>query len=145
MSKRIYVGELARMTGLNTNTIRYYESLGLLPPAKRSESGYREYSPDDAERLRFIQRAKVIGLSLDEVKDIIDHAVGGAAPCNRVAGFVEQKITEVDQRIKDLQSFRESLVDLLKEMKPVGDRPSGAICGYIESLDFERKDVSNGA
>jgi len=81
------IGELARDVGLNPPTIRYYEEIGLIPEAPRSESGYRLYSEEDARRLKFIQRAKMLSLSLEEIKEMVLSAVDGdlskAAECFR--------------------------------------------------------------
>lgn len=144
MDKGLYIGELARMTGLNTNTIRYYESQGLLLPAERSESGYRVYSEEDIGRLRFIQKAKLIGLSLAEIKDIIEHRVDGTSPCEQVATFLANKIADVEQRIKDLQDFLGDLLTLQERMQPGEGHPEGAICGYIEGLDLKEIGERNG-
>jgi DNA-binding transcriptional MerR regulator len=72
------IGELATRFGLNPKTIRYYEEIGLLPRAERSDSGYRLYDEHDVERLGFIRRAKTLGLSLDEIRDILSVQEGKA-------------------------------------------------------------------
>lgn len=143
MVKGHYIGGLARITGLNTNTIRYYESLGLLSPAERSESGYRIYSVEDAERLTFIQKAKALGLSLSEVKNILDHKAEGVSPCRRVATFLDQKITEVEHRIRDLMTFKDELVTLRQRMEP-GEEPPGKYCGFIESVEPKERGDKDG-
>lgn len=71
MPESMRIGELAVHFSLNPKTIRYYQEIGLLPRAHRSESGYRLYDELDAERLNFIRRAKTLGLSLDEIRDIL--------------------------------------------------------------------------
>ena len=67
MAKQRYIGALAKATGINPKTIRYYEGIGLLPRAKRTNAGYRTYHPDDAKRLQFIKKAQTMGLSLEEI------------------------------------------------------------------------------
>lgn len=143
MVKGLYIGELARLTGLNTNTIRYYESQGLLLRAERSESGYRVYREEDADRLRFIQKAKTLGLSLTEVKDILDHRAEGVSPCSRVATFLDQRIVAVDQRIRDLTAFKDELVTLRHRMPP-GDEAPGKFCGFIEGVELKEGSESEG-
>ena len=145
MDKGFYIGELARITGLNTNTIRYYETQGLLLTVERNEVGYRIYSLGDAERLTFIKKAKAIGLSLAEVKDIIDHWTDGTSPCKRVETFLEQKIADVKQRIQDLQTFQDELVALQRRMAPTRNTPYGTVCGYIEELELKGEETHHGA
>jgi DNA-binding transcriptional MerR regulator len=137
MSKGYFIGELARLVGTNPNTIRYYEAQGLLSPAQRSESGYRIYGEGDAARLLFIQKAKLLGMSLTEIKEIVEHQDDDASPCARVSGFLDQKIDEVDQRIKDLNAFRGELISLRQRMVPDGGLPEGRFCGFIEELDLQ--------
>lgn len=143
MVKGLYIGELARMTGLNTNTIRYYESQGLLLHAERSGSGYRLYSDEDADRLRFIQKAKALGLSLTEIKSILEYRAKGVLPCSLVAASLDQKIVEVEQRIKDLTTFKEELMTLRQQMQP-GEEASGTFCGFIEGVAFTERGKKNG-
>lgn len=80
VKKSLFIGELSRQVGISTGTIRYYERLGLLKPPQRTESQYRVYSQEDSERLRFIQKAKRFGLSLDEIKKLIDISASGVPP-----------------------------------------------------------------
>lgn len=140
MTKGIFIGELARLTGTNTNTIRYYESQGLMLTAQRSESGYRVYSDEDAMRINFIQKAKLIGLSLTEIRDILDHRAKGSSPCAQVASYLDCKVADVDQRVRDLLAFREELVTLRARMRPDGDSPEGVICGFIEGLPRQEQE-----
>jgi DNA-binding transcriptional MerR regulator len=65
------IDDLARQTGVATSTVRYHEEIGLLPPAARSENGYRVYTQTDVERLRFIQRAKVLDISIAVIREIL--------------------------------------------------------------------------
>lgn len=105
----LFIGGLARQTGLTTRAIRHYEALGLLPGPKRTEAGYRVYDEADAERLRFIQGAKALGLSLDEIKEILDLWAAGTHPCQHVRMLLEQKLAEIDSRIEQLTRFRDGL------------------------------------
>jgi DNA-binding transcriptional MerR regulator len=106
------IGELAAHFGLNPKTIRYYEEIGLLPRADRSDSGYRLYEERDVERLGFIRRAKTLGLSLDEIRDILSLQQEGSPPCGQVLGLIDMKISAIEQRIAELQAFRAELVTL---------------------------------
>ena len=106
------IGELAARFGLNPKTIRYYEEIGLLPRADRSESGYRRYNERDIERLGFIRRAKTLGLSLDEIRDILSVQQTGEPPCGQLLDLIDLKISAIDQRIAELQAFRADLATL---------------------------------
>src|SRR4030066_2047575 len=111
MKVGVTIGELAKELHLNPKTIRYYEEVGLLSKPRRSESGYRLYSGYEAERLRLVRRAKLLGLSLAEIKELVEYAIDGR--CNalehRLLSLVEAKLGEIDQKIQDLTGFREDL------------------------------------
>lgn len=111
MNAGLTIGELARELGLNPKTIRYYEQVGLLPSPRRSESGYRLYTRDERERLQLIKRAKLLGLSLSEIKEIVEYAIDGRCGIlqGRLLSLVETKLGEIDQTIQDLIAFREDL------------------------------------
>ncbi len=112
MKAGVTIGDLAKELHLNPKTIRYYEKVGLLPNPRRSESGYRLYSTYEIERLRLVRRAKLLGLSLAEIKELVDYAIYGR--CNsleqRLLSLVETKLGEIDQKIRDLATFREELM-----------------------------------
>ena len=84
------IGELGEQLGVNPKTIRYYESIGLLPEPARSSSGYRVYDETDAERLGFIRAAQRRGLALDEVREILALRDGGQAPCDYVRTVISR-------------------------------------------------------
>ncbi len=111
MKTGIPIGELAVQLQLNPKTIRYYEEVGLLPEPRRSESGYRLYSTYEMERLRLIKKAKVLGLSLAEIKEIVEYAVNGRCGVTeaRLLSLIETKLGEINQKIEDLISFRNNL------------------------------------
>lgn len=111
MRAGLTIGQLGRELQLNPKTVRYYEGIGLLPGARRSESGYRLYAKDDVERLRLVKRAKLLGLSLSEIKEIIDYAMNGHCDIlqGRLLSLVETKLNEIDQKIDDLIAFRDDL------------------------------------
>ena len=112
MKVGVTIGELAKELHLNPKTIRYYEDVGLLSKPRRSESGYRLYSGYDIGRLRLIRRAKLLGLSLAEIQELVEYAIDGR--CNvmeqRLLSLVEAKLIEIDQKIQDLAIFREELI-----------------------------------
>lgn len=105
------IGEFARYSGINPKTIRYYEEIGLLPQPHRSQAGYRLYADEDLARLRFIQRAKLLGLSLAEVKQLADYA--NDRQCHslqeHLLALVQEKSLEVDRRLAELAALRGDL------------------------------------
>ena len=129
------VGELARRTGFTPKTLRYYETIGLLPAPRRRASGYREYDNAYEGRLAFIARAKRLGLSLDEVREILDLSSAGTRPCAHVLGTVASHLTELDETISQLVAFRTELRHLHRD---AASRPGGgAVCGIIEHADIQ--------
>ncbi len=125
------IGELAGRLGLNAKTVRYYESIGLLPMPPRTAAGYRQYGDADLERLRFVLKARTLGLSLEEIRDILTLRREGVAPCRHVAALVEQKLAAVDAQLRALAEFKQDLLTLAREAK--NSVPSDTcVCGLIE-------------
>ncbi len=110
-SETLRIGELARLAETSADTVRYYERLGLLGAAGRSASGYRFYNHTDLGRLQFIRRAKVMGLSLNEIRDLLGLAEEGECqPLRRhVAQLLRQKIEECEAKIAELIAFKADL------------------------------------
>ena len=129
--RRFFIGDIAKRFGLNPRTIRYYEIIGILPKAKRTESGYRIYSYETIERLEFILKAKALGLKLDEIKEIINLYEKGEIPCECTKEFIRNKISEIEERVASLEELRAKLTGLLKlrEFKV----STKSICPIIES------------
>lgn len=134
MEGELKIGELAKTTGLTTKAIRYYELLGLLRQARRTESGYRLYTDDDLHRLEFVKKAKLLGLSLDEIRDILTLREQEQAPCVHVLALLDQKVAYIDALLGGLQAFREELARLRSESALQMDKlPKGSVvCGIIE-------------
>jgi len=112
------IGEFAQHAGLNPKTIRYYEEIGLLPPPPRNEAGYRLYSDQDLTRLRFVQRAKLLGLGLAEVKQLANYA--DDRQCHslqeHLLTLVQEKLVEVDHRLAELAALRDDLCRFRDEL-----------------------------
>src|SRR5712691_2138718 len=96
----LLIGDVAERTGLTAPTIRYYESIGLLPAPSRSSTGYRRYNETTVAELRFIKKAQALGFSLDEVAEILKLSRAGATPCSRVLDLARRHVTAVDDRIR---------------------------------------------
>jgi len=134
--KTMVIHELAKQTGVPAKTIRYYESIGLLPRPKRAANNYRQYAPSEAERLRFIASARSLGFSLADVAEILAARDGGIAPCQRVLDAIGRQLTAIDRRIADLLALRESLQHLQTEgaILPRDDvRGEHCICYLIKT------------
>jgi len=108
-------GQLARQTGISTDTLRHYERLALLPLPQRTAGNYREYSPASPQRVELIQPALTIGFSLSELKTILAVRDKGGSPCRHVRGLLRSKIHNLDHQIKNLLSFRAEMNRLSKE------------------------------
>jgi len=138
MEQGIQIGELANRFDLNPKTIRYYEQIGLLPEPERSLSGYRRYNDAAVERLGFIRRARVLGLSLEEIGEILSLKARDLCPCGHVLDIIDAKITAIDRRIADLQALRSDLGTLrgawIAETERLQKAPSeqGCVCQIIE-------------
>lgn len=103
------IGQLADRVGVSTKTIRYYESIGVLPDPERAPNGYRDYGEEAAERLSFVRDAQGTGLSLDEIASILDMRDQGETTCEHVASLLERHLKDIDEQIERLTRTREQL------------------------------------
>lgn len=128
------VGAAAKAAGVSAKAVRLWESKGLLPPAERTEAGYRLFSDDDIAVLRFIRQAKTLGLTLPEIKNIIDLQRDGAAPCGRVTELLDAHIAEIDRTLTELRQLRRSLA-LARQAAREGQRrgENAVVCRIIEN------------
>lgn len=106
------IGEIALRSGVTTKTIRYYESIGLLDEPERTESGYRDYTPDAVERLTFIRDAQSSGLTLTEILSVLELKAAGTPSCEHTRELLRRHLTELDDQIARLQSTRSQLAQL---------------------------------
>ena len=147
MEGPVKIGELARVTGVNAKTIRFYEAEGLIPEPARTHSGYRAYSPEAVSRLDFILKAKRLGLSLNEILGILRLHDAKESTCVHVRGLVEQKIADIETAIEALQSFKQDLAELRESAVGLVDcnTGDGGICSIIEQsniMDFQPAPVA---
>jgi DNA-binding transcriptional MerR regulator len=105
----VRIGDLAAKAGITTKTLRFYEQTGLLPPPDRAANGYRDYSPAFLPRLDFIRRGRAAGLTLAQIREVIEVRDSGDAPCGHVYQLLTQRLADVDRHIADLQVLRTSL------------------------------------
>ena len=113
--EQLKVGEIADEVGINVETLRYYEKIKLMPKLKRIESKYRIYNNSDVQRLLFIRRAKELGFTLKEIKELIELKVESSATCGDVKKIAENKLEDVDERIADLIRIKNVLVKLINQ------------------------------
>ena len=109
---RITIGRLAGRAGVSTDTIRFYERRGLLFPPARTEANYRVYPESDIQRLKFIKRAKDLGFTLNEIKDLLNLHHRPSATKAEVKALTEEKISDIRERIVDLRKILHTLEEL---------------------------------
>lgn len=129
------IGEVSQESGVGVEALRFYERSGLLGRPARSQSGYRLYDEGVLERLAFIRKAQFLGFSLDEIRHIISDAEKGASPCDNVREIVRRRLSDVSERIREMQRHHRELTRTLEEWDEVGRAP-GNICGLIESAEM---------
>ncbi len=105
----ITIGELGKRTGVNVETVRYYEKVGLLPEPHRTAAGYRQYGEAHVRRLRFIRRGRDLGFSVEAVRALLQLAEHPDQPCADADHMAAQHLAEVEERIADLVRLRDGL------------------------------------
>lgn len=116
MTEGIKIGELAERVGVSRDTVRFYEREGLLAPARRTASQYRIYGQDSADRLRFIRQAQAIGLTLDDIRQLVRlHEARTPNECRRVASLLADRIAALDRKVAELKAFRRLLAENLSQ------------------------------
>lgn len=127
------IGELSAATGTTTKTLRFYDTSGLLPPTGRTANGYRDYGPDVLDRLDFIRRGQAAGLTLAQIKQIIDVRDAGHPPCTHVAHLLNSRLADLNRQIADLTQLRATVANLHNDAaasEPATCQPH-TICRYL--------------
>lgn len=129
--KALKTGEVADRAGVSLHTVRYYEGRGLLPEPARTPAGYRQYGPEHVAHLRFIKRAQALGFTLEEIRELLDlRAEPGAGA--EIREKTEEKMVEIDEKVRDLQRIRQKLEELTRACEHHG---SPADCLVLHALE----------
>lgn len=130
--KPLMIGQVARRAGVGVETVRFYERQRLIDQPLRRASGYRQYEEDVVARLRFIKRAKELGFSLREIRELLALRVDPGTTCAEIRGKAEAKIADVENRITALQKMRKALKKLTMACRGRGPISE---CPILEALD----------
>ena len=126
----VNIGEAAKASGVSAKMIRHYESIGLLPAAGRTHSGYRTYTESDLHRLRFVKRARNLGFSIKQIEDLLALWGDRRRSSAKVKALTQKHIAELEARIAEMQAMKQALQHLAHQCH--GDeRPD---CPIIEEL-----------
>ena len=129
------IGAVAAVAGVTVNTLRFYEHEGLLSPAVRTAGGFRLYTPETAQRLRFITQARHVGLSLREIRQLVEPDNGR---CAAVRHLLAERLTDVDRKLRELASFRRTLQIALERCDQTLGRSKNAACSVARQLGTEK-------
>jgi MerR family copper efflux transcriptional regulator len=130
MAPSLTIGQVAKTSGVAEKTIRYYEQIGVLPAPRRAASGYRLYDQTGVERLRFIRRARSLGLRLQQLRTLMDTLNGGAHPPlrPRLRALVRAQLDAVTNQLTELERLRQQLEQILQRMRTSVSRPHAGAC-----------------
>jgi MerR family copper efflux transcriptional regulator len=128
--QKLTIGRLAELGGVNLETVRYYERRGLLPNPPRTQAGYRQFSPDTAQRLRFIKRAQELGFSLEEIRDLLALRIE-PGNCVDVRARAQAKISDIEEKMKTLAAMKSALRNLVNQC----EHSASGECVILASLE----------
>ncbi len=130
------IGQLAREAGVNLATVRYYERRGLLRKPPRTPSGHRRYSDDDLGRMRFIRSTQSLGFSLAEIQELLSMRVAAGGTCRDVRRRIEDKLSDIEEKIAALQKIKKALQDLERSCPGAGPLDD---CPILVALDKQTR------
>ncbi|MBI1909851.1 MAG: MerR family transcriptional regulator [Deltaproteobacteria bacterium] len=143
MHSGLFIGELAKQCGVDPWTVRYYEKERLVPVAPRSSSRYRLYPQETIDIIRFIKTAQGLGLTLDEIKKVIEAKRLKGKPCEHVVELLETKISTLHQKMKEMGRLKKTIGGLLRNWKRVRKSKTTCICEIIESAGRRKRGGKN--
>ncbi len=138
------IGELAERLAVNPKTIRYYESIGLLPEPERTPSGYRAYTETDVDRVAFIKTAQRLGITLDEIREILALRERGERPCAYVRDVLRREVAAIDKRLAELGQLRRDLTELDKLAEALPEADNGFTCRLIDHVRARAEAATSG-
>ena len=128
-------GELARLTGVSTDTLRHYERKGVLPRAHRLSNGYRKYPRNSIDRVRLIRRALAVGFTLDELAQFMKARDRGQAPCREVRTLAAEKLNDLESRLSEMLALRDELRATIKDWdRRLASKGTGQRAGLLDAL-----------
>ncbi|HEY1575832.1 MAG TPA: MerR family transcriptional regulator [Terracidiphilus sp.] len=134
-TKALRSGQLAKLAGVSSDTLRYYERLGILPVLPRTASGYRMYGPDSVERLKLAHQAIRLGFTLKELSEVLRARDRGEAPCRQVLALTEEKLNAIAQRIREFRKAERYLKKVIREWRgQLADAVPGKKALLLQSL-----------
>ncbi len=133
------IGKIARLAGVGIETIRFYERTGLIDEPPRRESGYRQYPEETVARLRFIKRAKELGFTLREIKELLELRIDPNTTCEDIRHRAEAKISDIEEKIRTLERMKEAL---MKFTLACNGRGPISECPILEAMEDENNDAS---
>lgn len=128
----MFIGSLEEQTGVSRETIRYYERRGLITAANRRDSGYREFGRKQVRELNFILRAKQLGFTLEEIRELLELRITGQPPCSQVRHKADEKLQHVEERIADLKQIQKQLRQLIGDCRK---QQQSDECTILKSLE----------
>jgi len=131
-TETLTTGDVAERADVNVQTVRYYERRGLIPEPPRSSGGFRQYSPDHVDRIRFIKRAQELGFTLEEAHELLQLSVTAEADRADVRAVAQNKIEEVEEKMRALQRIRDTLAELVDACDGHG---STSECPILHALE----------
>lgn len=133
----LHVAELARQAEVTSATVRYYSRVGLLSPRREPENGYRCFSAADLHRVLFIRQAQTLGLTIGDIKAILETVDHGETPCHQVRSLVEQRLGSVQEKLAELHATEMRIGQALEAWQEMHDEApvDGELCPLIERLN----------
>ena len=129
------IGEIAERAGVTAKTLRFYERKGLVPEPDRTDGGYRDYTADIVDRVRFIKDAQASGFTLAQVTEILAIRDHGQPPCGHVANLVDQRLAEIEARLRELRAVQSELQAIAQRAEALDPADCDGYCGLIAPTD----------
>ncbi len=125
------IGELAAATGTTTKTLRFYDTAGLVHPSTRSRAGYRDYDAHAVDRVNFILRGRTAGLTLAQIREVLDLRDAGTAPCDHVQRTLDQQLAALERQIAELTALHGTITSLRRRNVQASTCHPDSICRYL--------------